>query len=316
MQIKCWTLFSILTLAAGGYAGAQVTEESDPFAFEDPQMRDEISAPKRSVSQEFKMEVSYVGDMEMEQGTAEFGDVDEIHNQLSYVVSPEVADGFLLRLGGDYSRFSFGLPDNAPIPNTLQNLNAIIGFDWAITDRWLMRFEVQPGIYNTNSDVRWNDVNVPIVIGASYFHSPKLQWILGLSVDLQREYPVLPGAGVRWQFAENWTLNAIVPRPRLEYKVMPGLDLFVGAELLGGSYRSSVDHGNTHGNNKLSDTPISYTEIRVGGGMIWKLNPGLSLNLNGGWVPFRRFDFHRADTQFDKSGEGAPYGQLSLTGTF
>jgi len=155
-----------------------------------------------------------------------------------------------------------------------------------------------------------------VVIGVSYLQSPQVQWVLGLSVDLWREYPVLPGAGVRWQFAEDWVLNAIVPRPRLEYKVNQAIDLFVGAELVGGSFRSSVDHGSTHGNDKLNDTPISYSEVRVGGGLIWRLNPGLSVNLNGGWVPFRRMDFNRADTQFDKASAGAPYGQIAISGSF
>lgn len=319
MTLRLFTFFYAIIWAVTVPVQAQVAEDSgeDPFAFEDPGLRDEISAPKSGrVAQEFSLDVTYVADMEMEQGNASFGDVETLQTQLSYVVSPEVADGFLLRLGGNFNRFSFGLPSQSPIPNTLQGYNAIIGFDWAMSDQWLMRFEVQPGIYNTNSDVRWNDVNVPIVIGVSYLQSPQVQWVLGLSVDLWREYPVLPGAGVRWQIADDWVLNAIVPRPRLEYKLNKAIDLFVGAELVGGSFRSSVDHGSTHGNDKLNDTPISYSEVRVGGGLIWRLNPGLSVNLNGGWVPFRRMDFNRADTQFDKASEGAPYGQIAITGSF
>lgn len=309
-------LLSIIMPFTVTAALAQVGQEGDPFAFEDLQLRDEVSAPKRSVSYEFRNTFTYIGDMEMEQGNASFGDVDTFHNQTTFVASPAVADGFLLRFGADYSRYSFGLPSQAPIPNTLQNLNAIVGFDWSITDRWLMRFELQPGFYNTNSDFRTNDINVPIVIGASYFQSPELQWIVGMSVDFWREIPVLPAVGVRWQFADDWVLNAIVPRPRLEYKITEGLDAFIGAELAGGTYRSSVDHGNSHGNAKLNDTPISYSEVRVGGGVIWQLNKALSVNVNGGWVPYRRLDFHRANTQFDKADEGAPYAQISITGRF
>jgi len=315
----------VLACGLVGPASAQVEQGADPFAFEDPQMRDEISAPKQSqLAQEFFMQTSYVGDMEMEQGDAEFGKVSTLQNQISYVVSPQVSEGILLRLGADYNRFSFGLPDQAPIPNTLHNYNMILGFDAVLSDQWLMRFEVLPGVYNSNTDVRWNDVNVPIVMGVSYLHSADLQFIFGLSVDLWREYPVLPGAGVRWQFAKDWTLNAIVPRPRLEYRVNRMLDLFVGAELVGGTYRSAENFGNVHGNDKLSDTPISYSEVRTGGGVIIRIPPDpngldfseLNIVLSGGWVPYRRIDFHRADTQFDKADTGAPYGQISVNASF
>ncbi|MEM1057814.1 MAG: DUF6268 family outer membrane beta-barrel protein [Verrucomicrobiota bacterium] len=306
-----------LLFAAASPLSAQVGQQGDPFAFDDPQIRDEISAPEAApVAQEFSLSVSYVGDMEMEQGDASFGDVDTIHNQLTYVVSPTIEDGVLLRLGVDWNRFSFGLPNQAPIPNTLQNYNLIVGFDMALSDKWLMRFEALPGIYNTNTDIQSNDVNVPLVLGFSYLHSAELQFVLGLSMDLWREYPVLPGAGVRWQFAEKWTLNAIVPRPQLEYSVTRNLQLFIGAELVGGTFRSDENFGNTHGNAKLNDTPISYSEIRTGGGLIYNFTPQMSLKLSGGWVPYRRIDFHRANTQFDKADAGAPYGQLSFQASF
>jgi len=41
------------------------------------------------------------------------------------------------------------------------------------------------------------------------------QLILGLSIDVERNYPVIPAAGVRWKIGPQWLLDAVLPTPRL-----------------------------------------------------------------------------------------------------
>ena len=106
----------------------------------------------------------------------------------------------VLRLGAEWERFSFGLPDGAALPNTLQSFSTIIGLDTQLSDSILIRAETQPGLYNSGlGHLFWDNFNMPFVIGGTYIFSPNLQLILGVSVDVERKYPVIPAAGVRWK---------------------------------------------------------------------------------------------------------------------
>ena len=47
---------------------------------------------------------------------------------------------------------------------------------------------------------------VPLLPAAVTFSAPDLQVILGVSVDIERKYPFLPAAGIRWKMAPQWVL--------------------------------------------------------------------------------------------------------------
>ena len=53
-----------------------------------------------------------------------------------------------------------------------------------------------------------------------------------------RQYPVLPLVGLVWHFNEHWLLYGVVPEPRLVYMPNKKLDLWVGGQLTGGSFRT------------------------------------------------------------------------------
>lgn len=281
---------------------------------------DEIKTPlvEKStvrIAQEANLSYSYVGAADIKQGNAKLGNVDEQSSDLKYVISPEIKDGLLFRAGFEWERYSFGLPGGAPLPNTLQSTNLIVGFDIQLADQWLMRIEAAPGFYSDFVDLSDRDVNVPAIIGASYLVSKDLQWVFGISIDAWREYPVLPGAGVRWQFADQWVLNCILPRPRLEYELERSTTLYVGADLKGGTYMVNEQFGNSHGRTNLNETPVEYNEARVGGGVAWKPTPFLTLEAETGAAVYREYNFHRAHTRMT-SDEAAPYGQVALRGSF
>lgn len=274
-----------------------------------------------SVSHEFTTENTYVGGGEAKVGNQKFGNVTEINNHINYVASPQLNDNLLLRVGVDYERFSFGLPSTEkrggfylPAPNTLQSTSLVLGADITINDQWLMRVEATPGIYSDFYDVSGNDINVPFIIGASYLIDKDLQWFVGASVDLWRDIPVIPGVGVRWKFADQWTLFFVLPKPQLQFEVNERLTLFVGANLKGGSYRVSETFGREHGRSKLDNAIVNYSEVRIGAGASWQALSNLSVNLEGGYVPIRTFDYSRANIR--TKVEGAPYVELSATAKF
>lgn len=268
-----------------------------------------------SVSYEVEADFSFTGGASVWQGTRLLGNVDALAHRASVVANVPVSENIFLRLGAQHDHYSIGLPENAPLPHTLQSAALVVGADFLLNRHWVLRFELQPGVYSDWEDLSWSrDVNVTGLVGASYIVSPKLQLIGGFFFDPWSDLPVLAGVGVRWEFADQWTLNLVMPKPRLEFKPREEVTLFVGGEWRSGSYRVANDFGRNRGNPKLDGAVVSYREIRAGAGVEWNLLPSVVVSIEGGWMIDREWDFHRADTRM--SGDGAGYGQIGLTGRF
>jgi hypothetical protein len=292
-----------------------------------------VAPPEESnipISQEFAMEGSFTGRSQTKQGDAKLGSVGNINSHFNYVISPTIKDGVLLRFGVDTERNSFQLFPNAPLPNTLQSINAIIGADMAVGDKIIMRAELHPGIYSDFVNVGGNDFDMPVQIGGTYLWSKDFQIILGVQIDLKSNYPVIGLPGFRWAFADNWVLSAIPPKPQLQYEVNNSLTLYTGAEILGGTYHLNSDFGSSHGhgpgttNSQLNNNIVDFTELRVGVGFTWKFTPNLSLDVSGGYMPYRDFEIHADHIGYDTHsttfrndvGDGAPYAEAGISGSF
>ena len=267
------------------------------------------------VSNQFDAEFSLTSGSRTDLGHDRHGSVSGQSGLIRDVVSTRLGDGLLLRLGFDWQRFSFALPDRAPLPNTLQSLSVVVGFDMQLFESWLVRIEAEPGFSSGSGDFSARDFNVPFVLGGSYIASADLQWIVGVSVDVNRAIPVFPAVGVRWKFADQWVLNAVLPRPRLEYAWSQELTLFGGADLRGSTFRVSRDFGDTHGDTRLNRAVVDLTEIRAGVGASWKVSSWLQADLETGVVAYRDFDFHRAGENYQSKGAAA-YGQLVIGAKF
>jgi hypothetical protein len=267
------------------------------------------------LSGEYVAEETYVGSGDVQRNSKKsVRDFDEHDSILHLVFTPRIKPG-VLRLGAEWERFSFGIPDGAPLPDTLQAVNLVIGLDTQLSDSILIRVEAQPGVYNTGFDDLSDDFNAPFVAGGSYIYSPNLQLVLGVSVDIEGKYPVLPAGGIRWKMAPQWVLNAVLPTPRLEFEMDNGLTLYAGANLKQTNYRVHDDFGDNTGTPRLNHAVLTYTEVRTGAGIDWKISPGVTLTGEVGYQPYREFDFYRAHVRYHQDG-GAPYGMISLHGAF
>jgi Domain of unknown function (DUF6268) len=267
------------------------------------------------LSGEFNADLTYVGEGNVERGGKHVNDFDEIYSDIRVVLTPRFKLG-VLRFGAEWERFSFGFSDGAPLPNTLQSFSTIIGLDMQLSDSILMRAETQPGLYNSGlGHLFWDDFNMPFVIGGTYIFSPNVQLILGVSVDVERKYPVLPAAGVRWKIGPQWLLDAVMPTPRLQYELNRSVSLYAGATLTDATFRTDDEFGDTHGMPRLNHAVVTYTEVRTGAGFDWKISPIVTFTGEVGYQPYRQFDFYRADIRYHQDG-GAPYGSFSLHGTF
>jgi hypothetical protein len=267
------------------------------------------------LSGEYVVEETYVGSGDVRRNSRKsVRDFDENDSILQLVFTPRIKLG-VLRLGAEWERFSFGVPDSAPLPDTLQSVNLVIGLDTQLSDSILIRVEAQPGVYNSGLDDLSDDFNLPFVIGGTYIYSPDLQIVLGVGVDVERKYPVIPVAGVRWKMARQWVLDAVLPTPRLDFEINRDVTLYAGANVKQTNFRVDDNFGDAHGIPRLNHAILSYSEVRTGAGFDWKVSPIVTFTGEVGYQPYRNFDFYRADVRYHQEN-GAPYGMLSLHGAF
>ncbi|PYJ57718.1 MAG: hypothetical protein DME82_01745 [Verrucomicrobia bacterium] len=268
------------------------------------------------LSGEYTADATYVGEGDVERNPRKkVSDFDEIDSDIRLVLTPRIKFG-VLRLGAEWERFSFGLPQGAALPNTLQSFSTIIGLDMQFSDSIIVRAETQPGLYNSGlGHLFWDNFNMPFLIGGTYIYSPDLQLVLGVSVDVERKYPVLPAVGVRWKIAPQWLLDAVLPTPRLQYELTRDVSLYAGATVRDATFRVDDEFGVSHGIPRLNHAVITYSEIRTGAGFDWKISPMVTFTGEVGYQPYRNFDFYRAEVRYHQDG-GAPYGTISLHGAF
>jgi len=268
---------------------------------------------------EFEVEGTYAGSGDIERGRGpgllSVRDFDETDFRTHFIFTPRVKIG-ILRLGVQTERYSFGFSHNAATPDALHSTAFVIGLDTEFSDSFLIRLEAQPGFYGTDFDDFGRDTfNAPFILGGAYIFSSSFQLTFGISGDAFRKYPVLPGGGVRWKFAPHWTLNAVLPTPRLEYEINNDIMVYGGADIRSTSYRVDKQFGTLRGDARLNHGALTYDEVRLGAGFEWKLSSAVKLSVEGGGIPYRTFDFHRAHVRYREDGI-VPYGMIALHAAF
>lgn len=311
MKLKKFLVSALCILTASGFS---VVAEEEPAWLQ----VDESEVQTRTstkIGHEASVGFSYSFGSEHKQGNRSLGDTSSYNTHVDYTAIIPATDSIHSRVGFSFDRFGFGGTGSDPIPSVLQETSLNLGFDAELSDQWVMRFEVSPGIYSDLEDISITDFNVPVVLGFSYIVDARLQWVFGISADFRRDIPVLPGAGVRWQFADEWTLNLIFPKPRLEYQFDESFMLYVGGEVKGGTYAYGKKEGTRIGQPNLDNEIIEFMEARVGGGLEYKFNPAVGVHVEGGAVVFRRFTFEDDDLTVHAS-EPSPYVAVGLKATF
>ena len=282
---------------------------------QEPVVQTETESSSIKFSGEYELEETFIGVGNVRHGNEVVRDFGESNAIMRFIFTPRVKIG-VLRLGAEWEKFDFDFSSSSPLPDELQSVSLVLGIDTQLSDSILVRFEAQPGVYNTGFDDLSDDFNMPFIAGGTYIYSPNLQFILGVSVDVERKYPVIPAAGVRWKIAPQWVLDAVLPKPRLEYEPHKDVTVYLGANIKQTNFRVDDNFGSTHGNPRLDHAVLSYGEVRTGVGLDWKISSILTLSGEVGYQPYRSFDFYRADVEFDQTGGAAPYGMVSLHGAF
>ena len=271
-----------------------------------------------ALSYELDAETSFFGKGSINTGPTDYGKISEINSLASFILSAQVQDKILLRLGVEWQWFSFDPQQaTAPVPDSVQGLDLAIGADLQVSPAILLRIEAHPGFYGQGGNLSWRDFNVPFEMAGTYFVSSDLQLIGGVYVDVNNNVPVFPVAGVRWKVSDKWVIEGIAPRPQLQYQLSDSVTLYAGADLRQATFRMDNQFGLQHGGNpKLNDAILQYFEIRAGAGLTWKVTKYVNLDVEGGGTPYRSFYYPRATGYTVKSEDLVPYLRVGLSAKF
>jgi hypothetical protein len=268
-------------------------------------------SPKVSYAGALETTASYSGNAGIRLGQTAQGDIDSLFTRAGYKGEFNPGADVSWTLGVNYARWDFGRDSGTPLPANLNALTMPFGASWKINRQWTVFGELSPGFYTDFEEVRSEDFNAPFIGGVSYAFNQDLQVFFVVSVDGRRDVPVIGGPGLRWKFAEQWTLQLALPKPQIQYRPSERWTFHVGGELTGGAYHVYRNFGTDRGMPALDNQIVSYREIRAGGGVRWGDRNGLSIGAEAGWMIDRRFVFDDVNLQYN--GDGALYGLLSLS---
>jgi hypothetical protein len=242
------------------------------------------------------------------------GNLEVAHNNFEYdgripidfLNWPNVQCGqWFFRLGADYERFDFSIHNETRLPDTLQSVSGVLALEYLVNDKTAFMIETRPGIYfqqKVNSGSFDSPTNIAAVIP---IRDDTVYLIGGVTVSGLSRYPVFPIGGLLWHISDKWDLRAYLPDPRLVYVVSDNVEVYTGAELVGGAYKSDnrpIDP------EKVSGAVVTYDEVRCGAGVTWKAKP-FTFDFAAGYTVQSEFDYSRAGESFET--HPAPYIRLT-----
>lgn len=220
-----------------------------------------------------------------------------------------------LSYGVNWERFDFDRAALVAVPDTLQEVSAVLGVTHRLNPQWMLTGTIRPGLYGDTEGDGGDAFNAPLLLLATWVRSPELAWAFGLRADWFSERAVIPFVGVNWKFAPGWEFSLGMPRAGLSYDMGDDLKLTLGATVQGGNYHVAEDpRGPAISSVRVDDTKLDYHEIRVGLAADWKLNESLTLTAEAGVITDQKFDYFDRGITLDGGGIG--FFTLGLSGRF
>jgi hypothetical protein len=230
----------------------------------------------------------------------------------------QVSDGYTLtstsnlRLGVMAEQTSLDRTAGTAIPEKLRSLALEVGLAHAPSRQWSLLLSVRPGVYADTNSLTGDILNIPVMAVASYVVSRDLIWSFGARYDGFADNPLLPYAGVHWQFDPAWSLDIAFPRTGLTWKASPEFSLGAYVSMQGGNYRITRDPrpvaiAVVPG---LKDSYLDYHEIRAGIGGDFTFSTTASIRADAGVVTDRKFEY--IDRSFRLDGGSAAFVAVAL----
>lgn len=209
-----------------------------------------------------------------------------------------------------------GAPGDAhldePIPFSITTLGLDVGVGCQFDKQWTFVTEVGPRFYNLD-EMKGIDVGVGGMFEAVYKWTPDFTVGVGLSINADRDVPILPAAGVNWRMSTNLDLSLMFPRSELEYHINRRLTLFSDFDAEFTVFRADFEFASApdlFAEYKYPNVVGTYRDFHAGAGVECWIYAGLSASVEGGYSFDRELDYQRIGEtiHFDS----APYVQAAL----
>lgn len=298
---------------SGVFAGTAATDTKDKNPVET--VLDDMT-PLNTLN----IEGSYVGKSDFHTHTVNDQSQEETQESFEYGHRFKLFGHTYLRLGATYERFDFNTT-SAPVPSGLQSITGVVGVEYVVNGKTGLFITSKPGVYfSDDHSISTANFDFPTNIGGIVPLSKKFYLLLGVHTSILAHYPVFPIVGAVWLISDNLRLEAIPPTPRLIYSVNDKVDLFVGGEILGDAYARDATNYKAPEDKRFggANGVIDYSEYRTGGGLVFHPCKNVDIDLSGGWVLERSFNYYRGDSGHRKSFDttGAPYAKLAISAEF
>ena len=302
-------LFLILTLLFFTSAAVRAESESSTSTETESSSKEETETERVPIDI-FETETGYDFKTDLNHG-GKVGRQDAWQNEIEYGHRFLLSGNWYLHGGFAYNRFDFG-NTSAPVPVHLQSGALVLGIDYMKGKDLVAIIQFKPGFY-TEEHVGLAAFDCPITVARFFvLQEKKLYVLVGANGSFLRgSWPVIPVAGLVWIPCEKWRLMGVPPEPRLIYSPNDKLELWVGGEFVGGSFRT--DHENDVP-TKLSGAVVDYADYRAGVGLRYSLSDHIDLDLGGGCSVQRDFNFERASQYFRT--DPAPYVRFEFKAKF
>ena len=236
-----------------------------------------------------------------------FGSQAGVSYELQLYKDIKLYQNYYLQLGFDLEHYDFSR-SSSTFPYALNSLAGEIRFSYWDGEDFYPVIQLEPGLYYTRDYITKNSFDIPIRLTPGFKIRDNLYVIAGCSIDTYSNPIVFPVAGFNWVINDQWNLRAVFPRPRLSYSPTKKIELFVQADIDGGSFRNgpTTDH-------RTNNAILEYFWYRAGVGINFNLRKGVSIEAIAGWDFSREFDYIRAGPIYNV--KGAPYVSVHLTMT-
>jgi hypothetical protein len=288
-----WSILGFLCLGEMAFAGGNTLGQPSPTP----------GAENLGPLWSFDLNSTYTFGSHVER-SGNLGSQAEYRYEIEALRNFRITGDYYLQLGVDYERFDFSR-SNSQFPYSFTSLSGEILFSYLSGDSFYPIIRLEPGIYYTRDHVTGNSFDVPIRITPGFKVSPNLYIIFGASIDPYSNPVVFPIGGFNWKINDQFNFRAVFPRPRFSYIPNDKLEIYLGAELIGNSYRNGPTN-----DRRTNNAIVEYDEERAGFGVDYTLRKGIDLEAIGGWTFERTFDYIRSGP-INRS-RGSPYIKLDL----
>jgi opacity protein-like surface antigen len=218
-------------------------------------------------------------------------------------------DQWSLLVGASSHNIFLGGVPGAPVPQSIYTLSLTPGIGYHLNDQWTFAAGVGPRFYRVDSTDS-QSIGIGGQVGATYICRPNLAFSFGLGVNPDRDIPVLPGGGLRWNFAQQFTLNLMFPRAEIDYRPGSKLTLFAGFASEFTIFRAGENLGDKIGLSQFNSGLGTYRDFHAAVGADYRIMGDLFASLEGGYSFDRQIDYDRIG-QTVRFGS-APYVQVGL----